>query len=350
MTMGMNSVEYFEVNDYEHYEKRVDKGYFSWEEVFINRMGQPNSTEEEMLQIMRNCEFKELYKLSSEHEKDIQSMSVQYNWSDIYKELYYLGHPPYLHNGDSLIGSFYGDIEATKMILERADISEYEDLFNECLLGGDKIFNEIFLNECLNNLPSYKVIDLIKDMDVNGSEFENFCGLVNFDKLKANELTFKLLSSEDFVLSREKQVPNSIDYCHHSLKGRRSFVLKAVEINGEFLREVAEEFQNDREVVMTAIKKNGEALCWASDELKNDEEIVRQAMKSNPVSLFYASPRFQVDKEMLNMARDSFNKIEHPNEKILIMLNLLERYDRSDELQKAMSKSTEEVTRNKRKI
>ncbi len=350
--MSMNSVEYFEKNNYEYYEKMVDDGYFSWEEVFINRIGQPNSTEEEMFRLMSNCDFDNLYDLSKELDVDIQSLCVQYRWEDLNRELNYLQHPAYLHSGESLITSFYGDIDATRMILERADISEYENLFNECLLGGDKIFNEVFLNECLNNLPSNKVIDLIKDMDVNGSEFENFCGLVNFDKLKANELTFRLLSSEDFVLSREKQVPDSIYYCHHSLKERRSFVLKAVDINGDFLGEVEDDLKNDREVVMTAIKQNGRTLCWASDELKNDEELVRQAMKSNPLNLVFANPRFQVDKEFLNLARDSLNAIDDPpTEKIVLMKDLLGKYDREDRLNEALSKTEVKTTpRAKRKI
>ena len=66
---------------------------------------------------------------------------------------------------------------------------------------------------------------------------------------------------------------------------RVAFFSEILAMNGECLKHVPIEIQNDRDIVLTAVKRCGEALAYASDDLKNDHEIVLAAVTENGYAL-----------------------------------------------------------------
>lgn len=64
-----------------------------------------------------------------------------------------------------------------------------------------------------------------------------------------------------------------------SLFSKKDFVIKAVSLNGMFLKHVG--FRDDKEVVMAAVKENGFAIKYADKNLQQDEEVIVAAIKQN---------------------------------------------------------------------
>ena len=83
--------------------------------------------------------------------------------------------------------------------------------------------------------------------------------------------------------------------------------LKKVANNGYDLKDVEEEFKNDKEVVMAALNNSGYALQYASDELKDDKEVVLAAVSNANVghTLEHASDELRADKEVVMAAVQS---------------------------------------------
>ena len=90
--------------------------------------------------------------------------------------------------------------------------------------------------------------------------------------------------------------------------------LKKVANNGYDLKDVEEEFKNDKEVVMAALNNSGYALQYASDELKDDKEVVMAAVNNDGEALQYAADELKDDKEVV-MAAVQTNGVEsRPND------------------------------------
>ena len=85
-----------------------------------------------------------------------------------------------------------------------------------------------------------------------------------------------------------------------------------LKIHGLELRNMSDNFRNDRYLVHTAVKQNGLALEYASDELKNDIRTVTFAYINNTESRFYASATLQ------NKIQDHsfFNESEYVSTKL----------------------------------
>jgi len=67
--------------------------------------------------------------------------------------------------------------------------------------------------------------------------------------------------------------------------------LYAVSENGENLKYVSKELQNDKAVVLEAVLNDGKALRHASLKLRDDEEVVLAAVTNNGEALEYASKK-----------------------------------------------------------
>eukprot|EP00977_Amphora_coffeiformis_P027845 scaffold34650_cov219-Amphora_coffeaeformis.AAC.4 len=100
-------------------------------------------------------------------------------------------------------------------------------------------------------------------------------------------------------------------YAPLSLKDDQTFVLKAVQINGEVLQYVSDRLQNDRSFVIRAVLDNGNVLRYVLDRFRSDPDVVRAAVLS-PGSLSLASRALREDADfMLEMARLDRRNIQY---------------------------------------
>jgi len=79
----------------------------------------------------------------------------------------------------------------------------------------------------------------------------------------------------------------------------REVVLAAMRAKGTQLRDAAEEFRRDREVVMAAVSSNGSALRFAADSLKRDQEVVLTAIRGSDLALRSAAEELWHNRDFL---------------------------------------------------
>lgn len=87
---------------------------------------------------------------------------------------------------------------------------------------------------------------------------------------------FNMNAGKCFPLSIKNNLSNS-----SSLFSNGEFVLKAVAVNGMFLKYLDEKFKSDKEVVLAAVKENGFAIKYASVDLQQDDEVIITAVRQN---------------------------------------------------------------------
>jgi hypothetical protein len=70
-------------------------------------------------------------------------------------------------------------------------------------------------------------------------------------------------------------------YLAPELRKERSFMLKAVTLEGLNLREASQELQDDQEIALVAVRQDGQTLHYVSDRLAQDKEVVLAAYAQN---------------------------------------------------------------------
>ena len=126
---------------------------------------------------------------------------------------------------------------------------------------------------------------LRSDKDIS-AKCSNIISVPQKMKLHATEKTLLALIAKDAKVGAG------------SLQTDKGFIKRALQINGNILREM-EEWQSERESVLSAVSQNGGNLRFASAILRNDPDIVRCAVQQNGGALRFANPRFASDRKMV---------------------------------------------------
>jgi hypothetical protein len=122
---------------------------------------------------------------------------------------------------------------------------------------------------------------------------------------------------------------NSIDV------DKKKISLEAVKSNGFELKNVEEQFQNDKEIVIAAIRQNPNALEYASIDLKGDEDIVKPAIFSRGQLLSFVSEKLKNNKKIVLIAvTNDQNALQYASAELKRDTNLLDllRNDVSEKL------------------
>jgi hypothetical protein len=127
----------------------------------------------------------------------------------------------------------------------------------------------------------------------------------------------ELWSDREFVLALLKHAPNAYSFINSSLHMDRNFILAAVRMHGSLLGDVlfyqkdkeiclaayysdyrafrhfSPEFKDDRNLILALLEINGNALQYVCEEFKGDKEIVLTACKDDARIFRFASPALQ---------------------------------------------------------
>lgn len=87
-----------------------------------------------------------------------------------------------------------------------------------------------------------------------------------------------------------------------SILADRRLALAAVQVAGESLKYVAEEFRNDREIICTALHQCGQALRHAPEEFWGDRTAVLAAVAQDGLALRHATEELRRDPEVVATA------------------------------------------------
>lgn len=149
----------------------------------------------------------------------------------------------------------------------------------------------------------------------------------------APELQIEDALCATFVLTRLRVAP-AFEYnrVHHSLREDRTFVLKAMQVNGMCLQYADVHYTNskdynftsDREVVLAAVGSKGWALRYADPKFRTDREVVLAAAESDGAILKLLSRQspFLADAEIALAAVKSSEEAM-----VLVSLSLVNNYD-----------------------
>ncbi|MDF1878412.1 DUF4116 domain-containing protein [Sulfurimonas sp. SAG-AH-194-C20] len=122
----------------------------------------------------------------------------------------------------------------------------------------------------------------------------------------------------------------------HLYKDDREFILKILQNNGNALRHLSADMQNDFEMAKASVLNNSHAYQHIGNKLKDNEELLKLAIKWNGDILEYAIDKFKQDKEIAKIAVSNnasaicFLPKEFQSDKELISLALGSRMNVSD--------------------
>lgn len=111
------------------------------------------------------------------------------------------------------------------------------------------------------------------------------------------------IKDEKTMLGILRTQPSLLDMwnAHPSLKSKKSFMLKAVEIDSSLLRYASDEIKNDPEFVLVALS-NPSALNWtmryAGERLKANKSFMLEAIKLSPSAFEYADASIRSEQEV----------------------------------------------------
>ncbi len=148
--------------------------------------------------------------------------------------------------------------------------------------------------------------------------------------VKLNGLTLEYASTElindkGIVLEALKENPESFMYAGKSFRDNPEIVLLAVKKNGVVLEYATEEIKKNKNVVLEAVQQKGRALKFANINLQNDKDVVLEAVKQDAQSLKFAHKNLQKDKEVVleavkqdGRALEFANKILQNNKDVVL--------------------------------
>jgi hypothetical protein len=82
-----------------------------------------------------------------------------------------------------------------------------------------------------------------------------------------------LYNDEEVVLKAVERNDREMLYASSTLATSRTFVLKAVSVNGLCIRQILPEFQSDKEAALAAVRQNTAAFKYLCDTLQADKDI-----------------------------------------------------------------------------
>uniref|UniRef100_A0A7R9U6T0 DUF4116 domain-containing protein n=1 Tax=Pinguiococcus pyrenoidosus TaxID=172671 RepID=A0A7R9U6T0_9STRA len=81
----------------------------------------------------------------------------------------------------------------------------------------------------------------------------------------------------------------------------RSFLMEAVEVDGDALKYAHEDDLNNKRLALVAVNSNGRSLRLLSRALRDDIDVVTAAVQEYPRALRYASDALRHDSELVNL-------------------------------------------------
>ena len=112
---------------------------------------------------------------------------------------------------------------------------------------------------------------------------------------------------------------NSIDLASSSSQSKKdkTYMLRAVNLNGLNLAYASKTLKDDRDLVQAAVKKNGLALEYASAKLRNDKLTVQVAVQNDGRALYYASEQLKGCSTIVKLACQNCSEaLQYATEKI----------------------------------
>lgn len=151
---------------------------------------------------------------------------------------------------------------------------------------------------------------------------ERICSDLEAGVLLLRNLKVEQRSDPDIVLAALKHDPSQIHSAHESLRTDRSFMMKAVHINGHALQGASDRIAHDKEVVTAAVKSHYEAFQYASADLRRDEDFVRSlcrikekiresawSITDNPGVFQFADKKLRADRDFVESLIDGGSAI-----------------------------------------
>ncbi len=122
----------------------------------------------------------------------------------------------------------------------------------------------------------------------------------------------------------------------HLYKNDREFILEILQNNGNALRHLSADMQNDFEMAKISVLDSSYAYEFIGNKLKDNEELLKLAIKTNGYTLKYASDKFKQNKEIAKIAVSNDASAlcllskEFQSDKELISLALSSRHNLPD--------------------
>ena len=131
---------------------------------------------------------------------------------------------------------------------------------------------------------------------------------INGDALK--NASKELQNDEEVVLAAVSNRGSALEYASAQMKSNKTIVLAAVKEKGYALEFASENLKGDYEVVLTAVAGWGRALKYAKRGLNDNETIVNAAIKNDPLAIVYATSRYKRKRENILKAIKEYKDID----------------------------------------
>lgn len=130
-------------------------------------------------------------------------------------------------------------------------------------------------------------------------------------------LSENILSNRDFILSfldnkeaisnyhNESDYESLYHYLPEKFRNDREIILKFLESDNSFFKQLSLEYRGDKNLVMKLVKNNSAILEHCSDELKDDKDVVLAAMGRYFHEFYCISSRLKNDKEIVLKALEN---------------------------------------------
>lgn len=102
-------------------------------------------------------------------------------------------------------------------------------------------------------------------------------------------LASAVLADRRLALAAVQVAGESLKYVDEEFRGDREIVCTALRHCGQALRHAPQEYWGDRTAVLAAVAQDGTALRYAAEELRRDPEVVATATGQNEAALGYAA-------------------------------------------------------------
>ena len=188
------------------------------------------------------------------------------------------------------------------------------------------------LNQLLINLNFNQILQFTSDTNRNDKEIVLPLISINGDDLQyvSNELR----RDREIVFTAVKNCPSAYVYADELFFDDKEFLLLSLagehydeENYIDFLENLSNTLQDDKDIVLAAVKKCGTNIKFASERLRNDKDVVMEALKN----CYYEQDKFMKNDEILRFKK----KI---NKNIDIILKDTNLKNDSDVLQQVIKK------------